>query len=205
MRINKLNILFIIFYLSALVVNASNANTLLSEVSSRLNSAKSLQIHFAMSAQGHSTKGQMIVSGNKFYVETPEIAAWHNGNLQWVMNKSDNEVNLSKPDASELQQLNPLLIISSLKNNYNATEVKSAVSSSSVIKLTPKTKATDISSATLTINNSTKLPSSVSLKLTNGQNITINISSLKIGNSVNSNVFNFDKKKYPKAQIIDLR
>lgn len=190
---------------SAFVLNASDANTMLAAVSKKLNSAKSLQIHFVMSGQGHSTKGQMIVAGNKFYVETPEIAAWHNGSLQWIMNKADNEVNLSKPDASELQQLNPLLVISTLKNNYNAKETKSANTSFATLQLTPKIKTNDISSASLTIDKSTLLPTNVSLKLNNGQSVTINISSLKIGNSVNPSVFNFDKKKYPKAQIIDLR
>lgn len=202
-------IIYILLAISTIVFpnicHAESADKLIDNVAKKLNSAKSLQVHFILSSNGKSVKGQMLIAGNKFYVETPQIAAWHNGKLQWVLNKSDNEVNLSEPDPVEIRQINPLSVISDFKSNFTPSFAKSTSPAKSVVTLSPKSSASEISSATLTVNKANSMPESVKLSMKNGQTITINITSIKTGNKINDNVFKFDKKKYPAAQLIDLR
>lgn len=189
----------------SLQLNAAvSAEKTIEAVSKKLNSAKSLQVHFTLLSNGQAVKGEMLVAGNKFYIETPQIAAWHNGQFQWVLNKNDREVNLSQPDPVEIQQINPLSVISNFKNNFSAT-VEKSTTTQTVILLTPKQKSNEIHTASLTINKATSLPDTITVTLNNGQSISIHISSIKTGNKVNASVFQFDKKKYPNAQIIDLR
>ncbi len=184
---------------------ADSAEKMIETVAKKLNSAQSLQIHFTLITNGQNVKGEMLVAGNKFYIETPQIAAWHNGQLQWILNKRENEVNLAEPDPAELHQINPLYVISDFKKNYKATFAKTNQNGKAQINVTPKSNYGDIRSASVTINKTSYLPESVSLLLNNGQSVNIAISSLKTGNKVNPVVFSFSKKKYPDAQIIDLR
>lgn len=198
-------VLLLTVAICSLRLNATvSAEKTIETISKKLNSAKSLQVHFTLSSNGQTMKGEMLVAGNKFYIETPQVAAWHNGQFQWVLNKNDREVNLSKPDPVELQQINPLSVISNFKNNFSAT-VEKSTSTQTVILLSPKQKSNEIRTASLTINKATSLPDAITITLNNGQSVSIHISSLKTGNKVNDSVFQFDKKKYPNAQIIDLR
>lgn len=123
---------------------------------------------------------------------------------QWTYIVADKEVNISEPTAEELQQVNPFVIINKFRNGYTASLLKSTVGKKK-IELKASRKNADIASATLTINATTYLPEDITLKLSDNHTITIRLSNVEIGKKLPDSNFKFDKKRYPKVEIIDLR
>ncbi|MDE5800965.1 MAG: outer-membrane lipoprotein carrier protein LolA, partial [Paramuribaculum sp.] len=102
------------------------------------------------------------------------------------------------------QQVNPFAVISTFQRGYNARLVKSDKTSKTVA-LTAQSKTAEIQSATITLTTSTMLPSRIDLTMKSGQKMSITITSISVGKSLNINAFRFPKARYPKAEIVDLR
>lgn len=57
----------------------------------------------------------------------------------------------------------------------------------------------------MTVNTATNLPTAIDLTDRVGHVTKISVTSARIGATQPSSVFTFDKRKYPRAEIIDLR
>ena len=93
-----------------------------------MTSAKSVTVKFGYTAGGNHSNGSMTMSGKKFTFNLGNIAVWYNGTLQWALNRSDNEVTLTKPTAAEVVESNPFAILTSYKQHYTPSLTKKAKS-----------------------------------------------------------------------------
>ena len=194
----------LVVFFSASDIYAINANEVLTNASEKYQKDGSISAQFTLSGVGNSTDGTITISGDKFHLSTPFLSIWYNGRTQWTYSAETNEVNITEPTVEELQQVNPFAIINSFRMQFNATLLKSA-NSMYRIQLTPlKSVNTSISKAIVTLNASTLYPNEIALTIDNNI-ITIKTKNIKAIKNVPHKTFVFDEKKYPNAEIVDLR
>lgn len=197
-------LLSLVVFFSASDIYAINANEVLTNASEKYQKDGSISAQFTLSGVDNSTDGAITISGDKFHLSTPLLSIWYNGRTQWTYSAETNEVNITEPTVEELQQVNPFAIINSFRMQFNATLLKSA-NSMYRIQLTPlKSVNTSISKAIVTLNASTLYPNEIALTIDNNI-ITIKTKNIKAIKNVPHKTFVFDEKKYPNAEIVDLR
>lgn len=205
----KQKIINYIVFLSFVFICTNNicaitANEILNNASEKYQKDGSISAQFTLSGVGNPTEGEIVISGDKFFLSTPQLSIWYNGRTQWTYSADTNEVNITEPTVEELQQVNPFAIINSFRMQYNAILLKSANSLYRIQLIPLKAENTNINKAIVTLNSTTLYPTEIALTI--DKNIvtikTINIKTIK---SASHQTFVFDKKKYPNAEIIDLR
>ena len=148
-----------------------------------------------------ATSGTIAIKGNKFYANTPKTTVWFNGKTQWTYMNTTNEVNVTNPNEAKQAQMNPYKFITIYKTGYNLS--MKSVGNSYQIHMTAQNKQRSLQELYITINKTTYTPSNV--RMLQGKDwTTINITNFKARNQ-SDNIFSFNSKDYPKAEIIDLR
>lgn len=184
---------------------AESATALLDRAANHYLVAKSITAGYTMSADGSATAGSITVSGTRFYISSPDMTVWYDGKTQWSYSPAINEVNITEPTAEELQQVNPFAIIQAFRRAYKAGYVGKANGVTRQVQLTALNPRDEIRKAIVTMNTSTLFPASIVLTMTGNKTITIKVSSARVGATLPMSTFRFEKKKAPKAQVVDLR
>lgn len=196
---------------NAQVAQAQNGTAALDRVvekirrSGDLSAAFTLTIYNALNEPVDKQSGTIKLSGDKFYWTTPAMTVWYNGQLQWAYVKASEEVNLTEPTPAEIASINPYTLITTYKQNFNVKALKAKNSQQRVAELTPKKKGTQIDRVVLTVNASNWMPQSFQIYYSDRTHSTIALSRLVTGQNFSDATFVFDKKQYPKAEVIDLR
>ena len=116
------------------------------------------------------------------------------------------EVNVSNPTPEELQTINPYALLSIYKSGYNYkyTGIKSRNGKQGFeVILTPENKQ-DITSITLFVSQ-TYQPLYIKVEQSNKSANEIIVTSYQTNQPLDNATFKFDKKKFPNAEVIDLR
>lgn len=196
---------------NAQVAQAQNGTAALDRVvekirrSGDLSAAFTLTVYNALNEPVDKQSGTIKLSGDKFYWTTPAMTVWYNGQLQWAYVKASEEVNLTEPTPAEIASINPYTLITTYKQNFNVKALKAKNSQQRVAELTPKKKRTQIDRVVLTVNASNWMPQSFQIYYSDRTHSTIALSRLVTGQNFSDATFVFDKKQYPKAEVIDLR
>lgn len=196
---------------NAQVAQAQNGTAALDRVvekirrSGDLSAAFTLTVYNALNEPVDKQSGTIKLSGDKFYWTTPAMTVWYNGQLQWAYVKASEEVNLTEPTPAEIASINPYTLITTYKQNFNVKALKAKNSQQRVAELTPKKKGTQIDRVVLTVNSSNWMPQSFQIYYSDRTHSTIALSRLVTGQNFSDATFVFDKKQYPKAEVIDLR
>ena len=196
---------------NAQVAQAQNGTAALDRVvekfrrSGDLSAAFTLTVYNALNEPVDKQSGTIKLAGDKFYWTTPAMTVWYNGQLQWAYVKATEEVNLTEPTPAEIASINPYTLITTYKQNFNVKTLKAKNSQQRVAELTPKKKGTQIDRVVLTVNASTWTPQSFQIYYSDRTHSTIALSRLVTGQNFSDATFVFDKKQYPKAEVIDLR
>ena len=196
---------------NAQVAQAQNGTAALDRVvekfrrSGDLSAAFTLTVYNALNEPVDKQSGTIKLAGDKFYWTTPAMTVWYNGQLQWAYVKATEEVNLTEPTPAEIASINPYTLITTYKQNFNVKALKAKNSQQRVAELTPKTKGTQIDRVVLTVNASNWMPQSFQIYYSDRTHSTIALSQLVTGQNFPDATFVFNKKQYPKAEVIDLR
>lgn len=155
---------------------------------------------------GGTGNGTLLLKGNQFYLNSGGIQSWFDGKTQWSYLESCEEVNVSNPTPEELQTINPYALLSIYKNGYNykyaGTKSRNGKQGFEVI-LTPENKQ-DITSITLFVSQ-TYQPLYIKVEQNNKSANEIIVTSYQTNQPLDNATFKFDKKKFPNAEVIDLR
>ncbi|MGL4851540.1 MAG: LolA-like putative outer membrane lipoprotein chaperone [Phocaeicola sp.] len=179
----------------------TRARELLDRTWSGLENKEGVLISFGGTAQG-----VMQLQGNKFHLESEGIESWFDGHTQWSYLAGSDEVNISTPTPDELKQIHPLYLLSSYKEGYNYQYLGERTTQGvkgHTIFLTPETKE-DIQSITVVIDAQYN-PLFLAVETTNQPKTEIRIKNIQKGQAFKNGNFQFDKRKFPTAEIIDLR
>ncbi|MDO4179777.1 MAG: LolA-like putative outer membrane lipoprotein chaperone [Bacteroidales bacterium] len=155
---------------------------------------------------GGTATGTLLLKGERFYLNSGGVQSWFDGHTQWSYLESSEEVNISNPTPEELQNINPYALLSLYKQGYDYKYVgaksRNGKQGYEVI-LTPEQKQ-DIASITLFVSQ-TYQPIYIKVEQENQPANEIIVTSFQTGQSLDDATFRFDRKKFPDAEIIDLR
>lgn len=195
---------FLLTILSAVSASATTADTILKSAADRYQRLKTISASYSATSGSEKMNGTIVTSGDKFHISSPQLSTWYDGRTQWTYSPSSNEVNITEPTAEELQQVNPFAIISAFRRAYKGTLLKSPAGTHTV-QLLPLDKKASIRKAVVTFDAKTLYPTLIRLTTDNNATLTIKVTNVVAGKKYPLSTFVFDKKKYPGAEIIDLR
>lgn len=183
-------------------VQAESAKRILDKAAATVSNPGGVKAHFQMiSKQFGSTNGEIAVKGNKFHATTPDATIWFDGKTQWTYMKGNDEVNISNPTEAQLQAINPYNFINIYKKGFKLSAKE--VNNSYEVHLVPNKKEQKIQEMYIIVDKSSYHPTHVKMKQKDKWS-TIIISDLKTA-TLSDDLFQFNSKDFPKAEIIDLR
>lgn len=198
----KKHFAIIMMLLLSVGAQAESAKRILDKAAATVSNPGGVQAHFQMiSKQFGTTEGEIAVKGNKFHATTPDATIWFDGKTQWTYMKGNDEVNISNPTEAQLQAINPYNFINIYKKGYKLEAKK--VEHFYEVHLIPTDKNRKIQEMYIVVDETSYHPTHVKMKQKDKWN-TIVISRLKTA-SLSDNLFKFNSKDFPQAEIIDLR
>ncbi|MBB4036453.1 outer membrane lipoprotein-sorting protein [Dysgonomonas hofstadii] len=212
MRIKLFTLLLLISF--AYSTSAQNARDILDKASDTYNKAGAVTARFTLDAKDPKTKttysydGTAYMKGNKFKIEIPDAITWFDGTTQWVYIKDTDEVNITNPTGDELQAISPSVLFNIYKKGFDLRYIgEKNVAGKSVyeIELTPQKKGTEFTKIIVEINKINNLFSRISVTDKSGIENLLTIKSYQTGATLADTMFQFSKKDYPNAEVVDLR
>ena len=180
----------------------AKAREILDKTAAAFRQAQAVSITF-----GGTQEGTLLLKGNKFHLNTGDVETWFDGKTQWSYLRQNEEVNVSPPTPEELQSINPYVLLDHYSQHYNSrysgVRTHSGKQGQEVI-LTPRASQQDIRSICFVVNNRYE-PLYIRIDLKNGQQQEILIRTYRALQTASDKEFTFDSKKYPDAEIIDMR
>ena len=152
--------------------------------------------------------GNIRLKGDKFVLKTTDAITWFDGETQWSYLTDSEEVNISNPTEEELQGINPYALLSIYEKGFSYTLGKTRTyqgRSIYEVVLTSTDKKKEMSKLILYVAKDTYQPLYILAELNNGSRNEITITNYRGGQKIDDSIFVFDKKQYPRAEIIDLR
>ncbi|MDR1436957.1 MAG: hypothetical protein LBI65_02445 [Candidatus Symbiothrix sp.] len=191
------------------------AGEILDQSSAAFSEAGNLSAGFTMNikdtsaGQATAYDGVIDIKDNRFHINTPDNEIWFNGKTQWVLQKSWEEVNISEPSGEEAQMLHPGTVFALYKKgaHYKYLGEKTDIKMRKVheIELIPQNKKGGIVKIILQINASDRMPVLFHIYFAGQVENLIYIDKYQTKLNLSDSLFVFDAKKYPDAEIIDLR
>lgn len=204
--------LLLIFLCVGLAVSAQTARSVLDQTASRLSGMGGLQANFVVttyvgSRENGTVSGVIYLQGNSFRVKTGQMQTWFDGKTQWSLMPANGEVYVSTPTAEELQSVNPYYFLNLYKSGYNYQLVSTTYNGKACheVRLGAQKSGQDIREMRIVVDKSDYTLYSVRLKQKNGNWTRIRVSNLAGGKKWPSSYFQFNKKEFPKVEVVDLR
>lgn len=199
-RLLSLFILFTMALTSTFADNASDARKLLDKTATLVVKKGGAVASFTISGgKIGKQSGTISIKGNKFCASTAAATIWYNGKTQWTYVKANNEVNVSAPQASQQQMMNPYSFLNIYKKGYKLSV--SSQGKNKVVHMVAEGKK-NIQEAYITVAPN-GAPTQIRMKQSGGW-MTIVISGFQ-QKKLSDSSFTFNSKDYPQAEVIDLR
>jgi outer membrane lipoprotein-sorting protein len=183
----------------------SKARAVLDKTAAVFTKGGTTMTQFSLQGVQGNAGGKFTMKGKKFVLRTADVVTWFDGTTQWSYLPSSNEVNITTPTGEELHTINPYAFLTLYKKgfNYTMTETKSSGKACYQVTLTPEKKQ-EIQQIVLVVDKSNYHPYSIRIKQ-GGKVSTITVSSIQTNLKLGDDAFRFSSKKYPNAEVIDLR
>ncbi|MBQ2398931.1 MAG: outer-membrane lipoprotein carrier protein LolA [Muribaculaceae bacterium] len=196
----------LVFSLTFMAANAMNATQIMDKAANGFKSAGGVSATYTLIGRNIAKQsGSIKVQGNKFAIQHPMLSTWYDGKTLWNYNADSNEVTISNPTASEIQQVNPYALVSNYKSVYTPSLVKSKIKGTHCVLLKAKSSKNAIRQIYLYLNTSNYTPVRLDIVSDGNATTTIVISNYKKGQKFGNTDFVFPSAKYPSASKIDLR
>lgn len=197
--------LFLVIWSMALVLvaNAQAAKSVLDKASSEFRKCPSVNVTFEVAIGGDIDNGTILLQGNKFCTRLSNTITWFDGKTMWSYVKDNEEVNVTEPKPAQVAKMNPYAFIDMYKSGYDIAFGVNTHDYFEVV-LTTKNDKNTIKKAVIRIDRFSYQPKYI-LMGGSKADIEIKVTSYKKGKKQADTAFKFNKKKYPNAEIIDLR
>jgi outer membrane lipoprotein carrier protein len=191
-----------------------DAKKILDNVSAKFKTYKTVTANFTLTvlngagkAQGTKT-GVVNMKGSKYRVSISGQEIYSDGSNIWTYDKSANEVQLTKFDAST----NAITPQKMFTNFYDKdflyklnSETKQGGKTIQQVELTPVDKTKAFFKVLVDIDKNSKNIISTTVYEKNGNRYIYKVNSLKTNADLPESLFVFDAKKYPNVEVVDLR
>ncbi|WP_367916458.1 outer membrane lipoprotein carrier protein LolA [Leadbetterella sp. DM7] len=181
------------------------AADILSAVSRKYASFASYSAGFRVSGAEKYT-GTLLAKGKMYKISYGGQEVYNNGKEVYTYIAETNEVNITTYNEGDESDISPNAIFNLYKKGYASSyknEVTLGGKKYDVVVLTPKTRSS-IAKIELTIGKADKLISSWTVYDKSGAT-TYAITGFKPDITIADSAFTFDKSKYPKVEVVDLR
>ena len=192
----------------------SQAKVILDKTAEAFRKAGGVKADFTVKAVANglvegAENGTIQLKGEKFVLKTSDIITWFDGKTQWSYVTKNDEVNVSNPTQEELQQINPYTFLYMYQKgfSYKLGTVKTFQGKAVwEVVLTANDKKQELESITLYVTKNAYEPVCIQLQQ-RGQKTRneITVTAYQTGLDYADDVFTFDRKAYPTAEVIDLR
>ena len=197
----------IVFALTMLVVCATamaqTPKTVLDRTAAVISNPGGITATFKMTGGMGNASGTIAVKGKKFQASSPVATIWFNGKTMWTYVKANEEVNVTNPSADAVAKMNPYAFLSFYKKGYTVKMGKGTAKEHEVL-LTGKS-GSPYTNVVVRINKSTQYPTFIKMTSSKGAVTTIRCNSFLKNQKYKDSTFQFNKKNYPDAEIVDLR
>ena len=186
-------------------VSGQKAADILSAVNRKYASFTSYSAGFRVSGAEKYT-GTLLSKGKMYKISFGGQEVYNNGKDVYTYLAETNEVNITSYNEGDESDFSPNTIFNLYKKGYASSyknEVTMGGKKYDVVTLTPKTKSS-VQKIELTIGKTDKLISSWTVFDKSGAT-TYTITGFKPDIALADATFTFDKSKYPKVEVIDLR
>lgn len=192
----------IIVLFTAVSGQAQTAQSVLDKCAANLSVKSGVTADFTMeSAQYGNTTGSISVKGRMFNATTPVATMWFDGKTLWTYRSKNDEVNVSHPTEAQLQALNPYNFINMYKNGYSYTMTMTDKTFN--VHLTATDANRRVKEMFINIDRKSYTPTEVKV-LQGSKWSTFYINNFKKA-SLKDDIFRFNSKEFPSAEVIDLR
>lgn len=203
-------LLFLVSLLTILPVSAQSAKDLLEKAENAFVSAPGIEAQFSLryvNQGGGTQNGKIALKNKKFKLSTEGTTTWFDGKTQWTYVEANDEVNVSEPDDSELEAINPYAFISFYKKGYKLKNGSATTANGHQVyevDMLAEKKSQDIWQVVLMLDKATYQPVQIKIRQKNDQWFILNVTSFT-KKSLADSFFSFKKSDAPNAEIIDLR
>lgn len=208
--INRLTIVILVLISGISCCLRSQAAETPSQIAARssqlLQRASGIKADFTLEAEGRNMKGTLKSQGKKFAITTAGTSIWYDGKTMWTYNASTGETTITLPTPQEVAETNPMSLMQANANSFKVYFAKKQPAKGKRIVLIPKTKDDmGIKSVAVSVNTGTYMPYNMVVTPINGKPTTVHITGLNTKSNFSASDFVYPSKKYPKAEIVDLR
>ena len=217
------NLLFYIFLLSGIAASAqpkgmgkndTDAKKILDGVSAKFKTFKNVTANFNLKIENAAGKvqgsksGTVYMKGMKYHVTITGQEIYSDGNNTWTYDKSSNEVQITKFDPSA-NTITPQKLFTNFYDKdflYKTNpDVNVGGKSLEEVELTPIDKSKTFFKVLIDVDKATQTIKQTKVFEKNGNRYTYAVSSMVTTGNLTDDLFVFDPKKFPKAEVIDLR
>jgi len=190
------------------------SKSILDKVSAKNKAYKTIHVNFGLVTENKqnktsdSKKGIVWIKDNKYKVDLSSSTIFYDGKTQWTYMKESNEVNISTPDPNDDNTLNPANIFSIYEKGFKIRFIKESFEKNRAlyhIELYPVDLKKDFTKIELKIDKDKMQLFSMKRFGKDGTNFYVEILSINPNEEMADALFAFDKTKYPKVEINDMR
>lgn len=191
-----------------------DAKKILDDVSAKFKTYKSVMAHFTLKIENPSGKvlgtktGVVNMEGSKYRVSISGQEIYSDGTNIWTYDKSANEVQITKFDASA-NTITPQKMFTNFYDKdflYKLNdEKKSGNKTLEEIELTPVDKTKSFFKVLVDVDKKTKTIVSTEVFQKTGDRYIYTVTSMKVNTNIPDKLFEFNVKDYPKVEVVDLR
>jgi outer membrane lipoprotein carrier protein len=191
-----------------------DAKKILDDVSTKFKTFKSVQAKFTLKIENSAGKsigtktGTVYMKGVKYRINVTGQEIYCDGTNVSTYDQSTNEVTITKLDPTA-NTLTPQKIFTDFYDKdflYKLNgESKSGIKTLQEIELTPIDKTKPFFKVIVYVDKLAKTINSVKVFEKTGNHITYSVSSFNSKAVISDDQFTFDTKKYPGAEVVDLR
>lgn len=185
------------------------ATALLDEVSAKAKAYKSIKVDFSYTMVNLKAKineekvGTLLVAGDRYRMNAAGQTIICNGKTIWTYIVASNEVQVNTLENKD-EALTPSKLLTSYNSNFKSKIIKNTDAAVESVELIP-TSSKNFTKAVLGIDKAKKQVRSFTLYDKSGNTFTYKIKSYLTDTPFVDSDFNFDAKKFPGVEIIDMR
>ena len=204
-------ILTCILCMLSITVGAQNARNILDATAAKIRQMGDVRATFVATVfngtteQG-STRGTILIQGEKMQIMADDVKIWYNGKTQWSLMTESGEVNVSTPTEREMSNMNPYSFLGFYKNGYKmkARQAKLRGIDTYEVHLVARNASNINQEIYVDVSKNDYTPLCIRVRQDNDWN-RISIHSLQGNQHFTDSDFEFPKSEYPNVEIIDLR
>ena len=204
--------IFLLTIAACLSAFAQSAHTLLDTAVEKIQKSTGIEAQFSLNILHHgnesgTVEGTLLLKGEQFCIDTPETIVWFDGTTEWNYVKNSDEVNISNPEANELNSINPVALLSLYQQGYTATlGTQSQYRGTAIHKVVlTATEGQNIQQVVVYLKKNSLEPMRIHVKQSDGIEAEALLKHYSDNKNLPEESFKFPKQHYPTAEVIDLR